>query len=93
MIDEVLEGLARSNDGSNAAVEAGGGRARAGAVRPLPAVPRAVGRHALPLLRPRRHPGEGQPSDRGRRRDPPAALLRQLRPALHHDRARPSCAN
>ena len=64
--------------------------AGAGAVRALPAVSRAVGRHALPVLRLRRHPGEGQPPQRGRRGDPPAAVLRQLRPALHHDRADPT---
>ena len=39
MINEVLEGLGRSNDGTNAAVEAGGRRAGEGAVRPLPALP------------------------------------------------------
>ena len=98
MIDEVLEGLARSNDGTNdAAEQAVGARVQANSVRALPALrrtrPSTVPRHALPVLRPRRHPGEGQPSHRGQRRDPPPPLLRQLRPALHHDRARAACAN
>ena len=56
---------------------AGGGRARAGAVRALPDLS-GDGKpaHALPVLRPRRHPGEGQPPHRGRRGDPPPPLLR-----------------
>ncbi len=78
MIDEVLEGLSRSNDGSNARGRGGGRRPGAGAVRPLPDLPRAVAGDALPVLRPRRHPGEGQPSERGRQCDPPPALLRAI---------------
>ena len=68
----------------------GGRRAGAGALRAVPDVSRAVAGDALPVLRPRRHAGEGQPSERGQRRDPAPALLRQLRPALHHDRADPA---
>ncbi len=41
MIGEVLDGLAASNDGTNAAVEAAVRRAGAGAVPPLPDLRRA----------------------------------------------------
>ena len=88
MINEVLEGIGRSNDGANDTVEnAVGARVKQLCAR-FPTLS-AVVRNALPVLRVRRHPGEGQPPDRGQWRDPAAALLRQLRPALHHDRARP----
>ena len=66
MINEVLEALGRSNDGTNAAAEAAVGPVRR-AVRAVPDLSGATPReaHALPVLRPRRHPGEGQPADRG----------------------------
>ena len=59
MIDEVLEGLSRSNDGANDGAEAAVGATRAGAVRPLSDVSREVAGNALPLLRPRGYAGEG----------------------------------
>jgi len=59
------------------------GGPRPGAVCPLPAISCAVAGDALPVLRTRGHAGEGQSSERGRRRDSAPALLRQLRPAFH----------
>ena len=88
MINEVLEGLGRSNDGTNDGGRAGGRRPGEGdCARASRCTGLGNAANALPVLRFRRHPGEGQPSDRGQRRDPPPPLLRQLRPALHHDRA------
>ena len=88
MINEVLEGVGGSNDGTNDTVEKAVGARVKTTLRPFSDLS-AVVRDALPVLRVRRYPGEGQPPDRGQWRDPAAALLRQLRPALHHDRARP----
>ena len=65
MINEVLEGFGRSNDGTNTAVEqAVGARVKELCAR-FPLYPAAISRHALPVLRLRRHPGKGQPPDRG----------------------------
>ena len=49
-------------------------RAGARAVCPVPDLPRAA--DALPVLRARGQPGEGQPAERGRSRDPPAPPMR-----------------
>ena len=65
LIVEVLDGLAQNGDEGNGAVEAA---VKARGPRADPALPdlRAddrLERHALPLLRQPRHPGEGLPSD------------------------------
>ena len=74
MIGEVLDGLAQSNDGSNAAAE----QAVAARVQALCAAlpdlrgPLAEITDALPVLRPRGHRGQGQPLGGGRLGHPPA---------------------
>ena len=87
MVADVLDGLARERAGEQWRGRARGQRARPRALRPLPDL---SGLDALPVLRPRRQPGEGQPPVRGRRGDPPAAPVRGLRRALHDLRAGPA---
>ena len=88
LIDEVLDGLSGSTTARRRR-RGRGGRPGSGAVRLLPHGPLEVAGDALPVLRPRRHAGQGQPAERGRQCDPSPPLLRALRPALHHDRTHP----
>ncbi len=88
MVADVLEGLRANGEEGNAEVEAAVQGPRPRALRALPDLPGAI--IALPVLRPREQPGEGQPSHRGRLGDPPPPPVRGLRRPLHHLRAHPA---
>ncbi len=66
MIGDVLDGLARSNSEGNEAVEREVRAARARALRPFPDLRSSASGtlNALPVLRTRGHPGQGQPPGR-----------------------------
>ena len=103
LIVEVLDGLAANGDGGNAEVEA---QVNARQVRDFARASRSTGlttrvtmkqgrtvADALPLLRQRRHPGEGLAADRRQLRDPPAPLAARSAAGASPPSSACSCAS